>query len=110
MAITKISTKNKCWREYGEKKTFLHSWLECKLIQLLCRTVWRVHGGGALVTNSCSTLVTPLTVAYQAPLSMGSSRQDYWNGFPFPSPGDLPDSGIEPVSPALQADSLPIEL
>ena len=110
MAITKISTKNKCWREYGEKETFLHSWLECKLIQLLCRTVWRFHGGGALVTNSCSTLVTPLTVAYQAPLSMGSSRQDYWNGFPFPSPGDLPDSGIEPVSPALQADSLPIEL
>ena len=41
--------------------------------------------------------VTPWTVAYQAPLSMGFSRQDYWNGLPFPSPRDLPDSGIEPM-------------
>ena len=49
----------------------------------------------------------PWTVAYQAPLSMGFSRQEYWSGFPFPSPGDLPNPGIEPGSPALQADSLP---
>ena len=110
MAIIKISTKNKCWREYGEKETFLHSWLECKLIQPLCRTVWRFHGGGDLVANSCPTLVTPWTVARQAPLSMGSSRQDNWSEFPFPSPGDRPDSGIEPGSPALQENSLPIEL
>ena len=53
---------------------------------------------------------TPWTVAYQAPPSMGFSRQEYWSGLPFPSPGDLPDSGIEPGSPALQADSLPSEL
>ena len=52
---------------------------------------------------------TPWTVAYQAPLSMGFSRQEYWSGLPFPSPGDLPDSGIEPRSPALQADALPSE-
>ena len=51
----------------------------------------------------------PWTVAYQASLSMGFSRQEYWNGLPFPSPGDLPDPGIEPRSPALQADSLPSE-
>ena len=44
---------------------------------------------------------TPWTVAYQAPLSMGFSRQEYWSGLPFPSPGDLPDPGIEPRSPAL---------
>ena len=50
------------------------------------------------------------TVAHQAPLSMGFSRQEYWTGLPFPSPGDLPDPGIEPRSPALQADSLPTEL
>ena len=50
------------------------------------------------------------TVAYQAPLSMGFSRQEYWSGLPFPSPGGLPDPGIEPGSPALQADSLPTEL
>ena len=48
---------------------------------------------------------TPGTVAYQAPLSMGFSRQLYWNGLPFPSPGDLSNAGIEPGSPALQADS-----
>ena len=53
---------------------------------------------------------TPWTVAYQAPLSMGFSRQEYWNGLPFPSPGDLPNPGIEPRSPALQADSLPSEI
>ena len=48
---------------------------------------------------------TPWTVAHQAPRSMGFSRQEYWSGLPFPSPGDLPDPGIEPRSPALQADA-----
>ena len=52
---------------------------------------------------------TPWTVAYQAPLSMGFSRQECWSGLPFPSPGDLPNPGIEPGSPALQADALPPE-
>ena len=51
--------------------------------------------------QSCPTL--------QAPPPMGFSRQEYWNGLPFPSPGDLPNPGIEPGSPALQADSLPSE-
>ena len=46
----------------------------------------------------------------QAPLSMGFSRQEYWSGLPFPSPGDRSDPGIEPGSPALQADNLPTEL
>ena len=56
---------------------------------------------------SCVQLfVTPRTVALQAPLHMGFSRQEYWSGLPFPSPGDLPNPGIEPGSPALQADSL----
>ena len=52
---------------------------------------------------------TPWTVAYQAPPSMGFSRQECWSGLLFPSPGDLPDPGIEPRSPALQADALPSE-
>ena len=52
---------------------------------------------------------TPWTVAYQAPLSMGFSRQECWSGLPFPSLGDLPNPGIEPGSPALQADALPSE-
>ena len=53
-----------------------------------------------------NSFVTPLTVAHQAPLSMGFSRQEYWSGFPFPSPGDLPDPGIKSMSPAVQAVSL----
>ena len=67
-------------------------------------------GGGGVVAKLCPTLVTSWTVACQAPLSMGFSRQEYWSGLPFPSPGDLPDPGIEPRSLALQADSLPTEL
>ena len=55
------------------------------------------------------SFATPWTIAYQAPLSIGFSRQEYCSGLPFPSPGDLPDPGIELGSPALQADSLPSE-
>ena len=59
--------------------------------------------------ESITTLLmsyTPWTVAHQTSLSMGFSRQEYWSGLSFPSPGDLPDAGIEPKSPALQADAL----
>ena len=52
---------------------------------------------------------TPWTVAHQVPPFLGFSRQEYWSGLPFPSPGDLPDPGIKPRSPALQADALPSE-
>ena len=58
-----------------------------------------------LVTKSCLTLATPWTAAHQVPLSVGFSRQEYWSGLSFPSPGDLPDPGIEPGYSALQADS-----
>ena len=54
--------------------------------------------------------VTPWTVAHQTPLSMGFSKQEYWSGLPFSFPEDLPKPGIEPGSPALQADSLTYEL
>ena len=53
--------------------------------------------------------VTPWTSVYQTPPSMGFSRPEYWSGLPFPSPGDLPDPGIEPRSPTLQADALTSE-
>ena len=53
--------------------------------------------------------VTPWGIAHQDPPSMGFSRQKYWSGLPFSSPGDLPDPGIKPRSPALQVDSLPSE-
>ena len=63
-----------------------------------------------MILLSCvQLLATPWTVAYQAPWSMGFSRQGYWSGLPFPSPGDLPNPGIIPGSPALQTDALPSE-
>ena len=75
---------------------------------------FRVQVVGALLLFSCQVIsdsyMNPWTVARQVPLFMGFPRQEYWNGLPFPSPGDLPDPGIEPRFPALQADSLPTEL
>ena len=62
------------------------------------------------MAKSCPTISTPWTEACQASLSMEFFRQEYWSGLLFPSPGDLPDPGIEPRSPALQVDSLPTEL
>ena len=65
-----------------------------------------------LSLSSCVQLfVTPWTIACQAPLSIGFSWQEYWNGLPYPPPGDLPDPGIKPASPGLlhcQVDSLPL--
>ena len=63
-----------------------------------------------LVAKSCPTLATSWTVTRQAPLFMGFSRQEYWSGLPFHSPGDLLDPGVKPGSPALQADDLLTEL
>ena len=71
-----------------------------------------LHLSASFATESCSVAsnsATPWTVAHQTPLSMEFSRQEYWNGLPFPSPRDLPNSGIEPRSPALQVDYLPSE-
>ena len=102
--------------------SFFHSWtirmefcfllglslvqnIHCSLnssIQSLCLFFCPVLSG----FSGVQLFATPWTVAYQAPLSMGFSRQEYWSGLPFPSPGDLPDPGIEPRSPTLQADSL----
>ena len=65
---------------------------------------------GGLVTKLRPALATPWTIAHQAPLSMGFSRQGYWSGLPFTSPGGILNPGIEPRSPALQADSLLTEL
>ena len=64
---------------------------------------------GGLVTKSCLTLVIPWTGTCQGSLSIEFSRQEYWSGLPFPSPGNLPDPGIKPRCPALQADSLTSE-
>ena len=65
----------------------------------------------SLIAHSCLTLCNLMdySLACQAPLSIKFSRQEYWSGLPFPSPGDLPNPGIEPGAPTLQADSLPSE-
>ena len=91
------------WGATAFSTSLLYGDLNGKEIQNTC-------GGVGLVTKSCPSLVTPKTVARQAPLSMGFSRQEYWSGLPFPSLGNLPEPGIEPRSPALRTDSLPTEL
>ena len=76
------------------------------------QSTWRELALSKVKVKSLSRVrlfATPWTVAYQALPSMGFSRQECWSGLPFPSPGDLPDPGIEPGSPALQADALPSE-
>ena len=61
------------------------------------------------VTQSCPTLSDPMDCSPPGSSTMGFSRQEYWSGLPLPSPGDLPDPGIEPRSPSLQADALTSE-
>ena len=87
-------------------------WAECQASKDACvltpgiRAHTTFHGEGDFscccsVAESCLTLVTPWTAAHQAPLSMGFSRQEYWSGLPFPPPGNLPNPGGKPTSPAL---------
>ena len=61
----------------------------------------QIGNGRGLVTKLCLALATSWAVAHQTSLSLGFSRQEYWSGLPFPSPGDLPDPGIEPGCPTL---------
>ena len=74
-------------------------------------TLWDLSSliGVVLVAQSCLTLCNPLNCSPPGSFVLEFSRQEYWSGLPFSSPGDLPNSGIEPRSPALQADSLPSE-
>ena len=77
--------------------------LDGKIMVCLYRT-WAV----LCVSHSVrSNSATPWTVVHQAPPSVGFSRQEYWSGLPFPSPGNLPDPGIKPRSPSLETDYLP---
>ena len=75
------------------------------IFHILSLLLWLCHE----VKWSRVWLCDPWTVAYHAPLSMGSSSQEYWSGLPFPSPEDIPDPGIEPRYPSLWADALPSE-
>ena len=77
---------------------------------LTASTTWEVLNILLKKLHSCvPVFVTPWIVTHQAPLSLGFPKQEYWGGLTFPSPRGLPDPGIEPGSPALQADSLPSE-
>ena len=88
---------------------------EHEVLRTVLRTVGASHKPFSLCKVrvkllSCVLLfATPWTVTYQAPLSMGFSRQEYWSGLPFPSPGDLSNPGIEPRSPTLRTVALPSE-
>ena len=81
-------------------------------VLFLFRAVWGsiVSQSESEVAHSCPSLCDPMDCDLPgSSLSMGFSRQEYWSGLPFPSPGDLPDPGLEPGSPALQVDALPSE-
>ena len=71
--------------------------------------MYGVKGSEVKLLSHVQLFVSPWTVAHQAPPSMEFSRQEYWSGLPFPSPGVLPDPETEPKSPTLQADALPSE-
>ena len=95
-----------------ERELWCLEW-ECNLVQPLWKTVGRclkILEIPSMKLLSCVRLfATPWTAAHQAPPSVGFSRQEYWSGLPFLSPGDLPDPEIEPGSSALWADALPSE-
>ena len=77
---------------------FLYCWTAIYIFACMLMSTSTFFSGGGLVAKSCPTLVIPWTVACQAPLSMGFSRQEYWSGLPFPSPEDLSDPEIKPRS------------
>ena len=83
----------------GWLTVFMSSRAQCPLLSEAF--LLSVFGGGGLVAKLCPTLCDPMDCSSQAPLSVGFSRQGYWSGLPFPSPGNLSHSGFEPASPAL---------
>ena len=100
--VTKSRTRPRDWTEL---KHSLDLKLDSSLQVSQLFRIWIV----CLSLIHVRLLVTPWTVTLQVPLSVGFSRQEYWSGLPRPPPGDLPNLGMEPRSPALQADSLPSE-
>ena len=99
----------------GSSQPRNQTWVSCIAGRFF--TTWAMRAGLSklfyqdIVVQSLSQvwlLVTPWTVAHQAPLFLWFPREEYWSELPFPSPGDLPDPEFEPMSPALQNDSLPL--
>ena len=94
------------WIFIGKVMSLLFNMLSRFVIVFLPRSKMKVK---VKSLSRVRLFATPWTVAHQAPPPMGFSRQEYWSELPFPSPGDLPDPGIKPGSPSLQADALPSE-
>ena len=100
------------YEQWKTKNLWFYSstWQKHILIILIFPThiILRGSGGGGLITKSCLTPATPWTIACQVPLFMWFPKQEFHSGLLFPSPWHLPDPGIKPAFPALQADSLPL--
>ena len=102
---------------YKVRKVLLPSWLWCDFKRLFKISLSKYFSVDVehirrsvcccLVTVVSNSFLIPWTIAQQTSLSMGFHRQEYWSGLPFPSPGDLPDPGTEPISPVLQVNYLP---
>ena len=104
-ALAKIQQHRKRIINHNDQVIFLpvtQAHLRSKISMYMCVVC-------VLVAQSCPTLCDPMTAAHQAPPSMDFSRQEYWSGLPFPSPGHLPDPGIKPDFSALAGNSLPPE-
>ena len=104
------------WEDPLEEEMAIHSsilvrknpWMQSMCVLSTHTTSFQILDVLCLVAQSCPTLCNPMDCSPQAPLSMGFSRQEYWSGLSCPPPGDLPDSDIEPVSPALAGRSFTI--
>ena len=92
---------------YLVRELFLYQ-IAMNISNFLSSTLLHVGPLFCLVSKSCPTLCNPMDLACQAPLSMGFPRQEYWSGLPFPSPGDLPDPGIEPGLPHCRQTLYPL--
>ena len=91
-------------------KKLMHIYLPTSVSQLIhFMLIYHIHKVKVKSLSRVWIFVTPWTIAYQVPSPMGFSRQEYWIGLPFPSPGDLPNPGIKSGFPALQSDALPSE-
>ena len=109
-------THKSSWQRYGFINCHFHNFTLFSY-SVFCASsafpyltnIWSLFKVKVKTLSHARLFATLWTVAYQAPLAMGLSRWEYWSGVPLPSPGDLPDPGFEPRSPALQADTLTSE-
>ena len=111
ISFSRGSSLSRDWTHVSCVSCITGGFFKCWAFIFLRKPIGKISmgGGSGLVANSCLTLAILWTATCQAPLSVGFSRQECWCGLPFPSPGDLPNPGIEPRSPSLQADDLPTE-